>query len=394
MHIDVNSAFLSWTAIDLMRKGHRDIRNEYAVISDSSNSRSGIVLAKSMLAKEKGIITGEPLYMARKKYLPLKVYKPDFKIYQDMSNQLFQYISQYTPDYEVFSIDECYIDYTKVQKLYGDVLSFALKLKKEIKEQLGFTVNIGIANNKLCAKMASDFKKPDQVHTLYQYEIKEKMWPLEVESLFGIGRKTASILKSIGICTIGDLAKSNPHFLYRYFKNRAEEMIGAANGMDYSKVESQITMSKGISKSITLEENVETIDAIDKVLESISNDLGLALRKEGRHAYIVSVQLKDYKFLVYSKQRKLKNPTNVTSELYQISKQLVREMWDEEPIRLIGIRLEHLVESRNYQLSLFDDLIEHQTNSILEDTIVKINQKYGEHMIERASLMEHKIRKK
>lgn len=190
-HIDVNNAFLSWTAVDLLNKGYKyDIRNSYAVIGGDELARSGIVLAKSMPAKKLGIYTSETLYSARKKCRVLKVYPPNYKLYSEMSNKLFLLLSKYSPDIEITSIDECYMDYGKVKNMYGDEIEFAYKLKQEVKDTLGFTVNIGIANNKLCAKMASDFSKPDKVHTLFEYEIEEKMYPLKIDELFGVGKKT------------------------------------------------------------------------------------------------------------------------------------------------------------------------------------------------------------
>src|SRR5574344_1998019 len=207
MHIDVNNAFLSWTAVDMLKNGATiDIRNEVAVIGGDESKRRGIVLAKSIPAKKYGIMSAETLYSARKKYFKLKVYPPNYKLYEAMSKSLFELLNKYTPDIEIVSIDECFLDYGKVKNLYGDELDFAYKLKDEIYNTLGFTVNIGIANNKLCAKMASDFTKPNKVHTLYSYEVKEKMWPLPIGELFGIGKKTVPKLQAIGIEKISDLA--------------------------------------------------------------------------------------------------------------------------------------------------------------------------------------------
>lgn len=394
LHVDVNNAFLSWTAIDLIARGGKDIRDEYSVISASRNSRSGIVLAKSMKAKEKGIITGEPLYLAQRKCRYLKVYPPDYGLYQRMSNALFEFISTYTPDIEMFSIDECYIDYTNVQRLYGDVYAFAVKLKEEVKQKFGFTINIGIGNNKLCAKMASDFEKPDKIHTLYRDEVPKKMWSLEIERLFGVGKKTGVVLEGLGIHTIYDLAHADYQVLHKYFKNLTPDLINSANGLDDSRVISEYTMSKGMGNSITLEEDLENIEFIYKVLEAISNNLGLSLREEKRYAFVVSVQLKDRFFKSYSKQRKLKNATSLTGEIFQIAKQLATEMWDGEPIRLVGIRLDHLVDYSNYQMSLFEDIKKVEESSTLEDTLIQIKKKFGPHIIDKASLKDNKINKK
>ena len=220
MHIDVNNAFLSWTAIDLLSKGYdTDIRDIVAVIGGDEESRHGIVLAKSMKAKELGIKTAMSLYEARKIYPNVKVYPSNYPYYQEQSKKLMNLISNYTPDIEQFSVDECFIEYTYVKGLYGDPIEFAYKLKDEIKTKLGFTVNIGIGNNKLLAKMASDFTKPDKVHTLFLNEVETKMYPLDVGDLLWIGKKTKEKLNLLGIKTIGDLANSDPADLYRYFKN-------------------------------------------------------------------------------------------------------------------------------------------------------------------------------
>src|SRR5574344_247036 len=226
MHIDVNNAFLSWTAVDLLNKGYKyDIRNSYAVIGGDPKKRSGIVLAKSIPAKKMGVVTGETLYSARKKCPSLKSYYGDYKLYGEMSKKFINILKKYTPDIEQVSVDECYLDYGKVKKLYGDELEFAKKIQKEIFDTLGFTVNIGIANNKLCAKMASDFSKPNKIHTLYDYEVKTKMWPLPIGDLFGVGRRSVSKFELLNIHTIGDLAESDVNTLYKYFKNQSQYYI-------------------------------------------------------------------------------------------------------------------------------------------------------------------------
>src|SRR5574344_2796141 len=226
MHIDVNNAFLSWTAVYLLNNGSKyDIRNSYAVIGGDEEASKGIVLAKSTPAKKLGIVTGETLYSARKKCKVLKTYPMNHKYYQEMSNKLFSLLNKYTPDIEIASIDECYLDYGKIKSTYGDEKEFAKKIQQEIYDTLGFTVNIGIANNKLCAKMASDFTKPNKIHTLYDDEVKIKMWPLPIGDLFGVGRRSVSKFELLNIHTIGDLAESDVNTLYKYFKNQSQYYI-------------------------------------------------------------------------------------------------------------------------------------------------------------------------
>ena len=376
MHIDVNNAFLSWTAIYLLNNGSKyDIRESYAVIGGDETTRSGIVLAKSTPAKRLGIVTGETLYSARKKCRVLKTYPPNFKFYQEMSNKMFRLISQYTPDIEIASVDECYLEYTKIKSMQGAPLEFAKKLQKEILDELKFTVNIGIANNKLCAKMASDFTKPYKIHTLYDHEIKEKMWPLKVGELFGIGKKTVPKLNRLNIFTIKDLATTTPEILYPYFKNQSALMINWANGIDNSLVISEKREPKGIGNEITLNHDINNIEELNNNLLFLSEKVGMRIRKQNKYASVIVVILKDNKFKKFSHQKKLETPTNSTEEIYRISKKILTEMYKEEKIRLIGVRLDNLTDKKIKQVTIFDDINEEQKN--IDEVIDQVNNKYG-----------------
>lgn len=391
MHIDVNNAFLSWTAIDLLNKGSKyDIRGSYAVIGGDESKRSGIVLAKSTPAKRLGIKTGETLYSARQKCKVLKTYPANFKFYQEMSKKMFNLISKYTPDIEIASVDECYLDYTKIKKLEGDPLEFAKKLQKQILDELGFTVNIGIANNKLCAKMASDFSKPYKIHTLYKNEIEQKMWPLEVGELFGIGKKTVPKLNKLKIYTIKDLAQTTPETLYPYFKNQSGLMINWANGIDESLVITTPPEPKGIGNEITIDHDVNDIKELYNYLLFLSEKVGTRLRKQNKFARVVVVILKDNNFKRYSHQKKLEAPTNINDEIYSASKMILREIYNEEKIRLIGIRLDGLTDKKIKQVSMFDDEIKEEKE--IDKVVDEINVRYG-NKIKKASLLNSKLEK-
>ena len=394
-HIDVNNAFLSWTAIDLLNKGYKyDIRNSYAVIGGDESRRSGIVLAKSMSAKRLGIYTSETLYSARKKCKVLKVYPPDYKLYSEMSHKLFLLLSKYSPDIEIASIDECYMDYGKVKNMYGDPIKFAYKLKQEIKDTLGFTVNIGIANNKLCAKMASDFSKPDKVHTLFEYEIKDKMYPLQIDDLFGVGKKTAPKFHDIGIHTIGDLANADPNYLTKYFKNQAYNYINMAKGIDDSLVISEEGEPDSISNETTLNKDVSNKLELYQYLLSLSELVGVRIRKQKKYASVIAVILKDRYFKRRTHQKKLMNPTNITNEIYNFSKEIFDEMWDGEKVRLIGIRLDGLTDSSYFQTSLFEDTIKREEQEQIDIVIDNLKEKYGYKIIKKAGTINDKIRHK
>lgn len=385
-HIDVNNAFLSWSAKYLLQNGSKlDIREIPSVIGGDEQRRAGIVLAKSTIAKKFGILTGETLYSARRKCPGLKIYPPMHTFYQEQSNLLFNHLKNYSPDIETFSIDECFLDYGKVKKLYGDQLSFANKLKDEIKEKLGFTVNIGIGNNKLCAKMASDFSKPNQVHTLYANEIESKMGPLPIEDLFGIGRKTSPKLHDLNINYIRDLANADYSALSPYFKNQTAILIDKAKGIDNEPVISERPEYKGVSNTKTLPKDLTTKEEIFNALRGIAENIGISLRKDNRYAKVITIILKDCYFKVYTHQKKLKNATNLNLEIFNIAKKLVNEIWDETPIRLVGIRADNLVNELNYQVSLFDSFEDVKKLSKLDETVDKLKDKYGVDIIKTAN---------
>lgn len=380
MHIDVNNAFLSWTALELLQNGSKyDIRNSYAVIGGDPSARKGIVLAKSNPAKKQGVVTAETLYSAKKKCPVLRVYKPNYSFYQKMSNSMFQLLYKYTPDIEIASIDECYLDYTPIKHIYGDPLDFAKKIQSEIYENLGFTVNIGIANNKLCAKMASDFEKPFKIHTLYENEVISKMWPLQVGELFGIGKKTVPKLEKLNIYTISDLANSDLDKLSKYFKNQAQYLINRANGIDESKVVSTPPERKGIGNEITLPKDIETKDEVFNCFKILSEQISARLKKMEKYALTITIILKDNLFTRSTHQKKLLNAIRNSEDILKIAKELYLEMKYEKPIRLIGIRVNNLTDMVIHQVSIFESNIEE--NIKLEKTVNDLKEKYGTKII-------------
>lgn len=387
-HIDVNNAFLSWTAVALLKKGYKiDIRTIPSIIAGDEQKRQGIVLAKSPIAKKYGIKTAETIYQAKKKCPNIQIFSPDFKIYYEQSKNLFNYLKQYSPLIEQFSIDECFLDMTGTNYLYKDYLKLADKIRTEIYNLFGFTVNIGIGNNKLCAKMASDFEKPNKVHTLYKNEIEQKLWPLDVEDLFMCGKKSKIILNNLNIYTIKDLAYFDSKTLEKYFKNQAKYLKEAAWGIDYSKVETTKTSkNQSISISETLPFDMLDKEKIKEVLFRQIQEITRELRQKKLFARTIAIIYKNKNFVSYSAQTKLNNPSDNTSEIFKVLIKLFEKSFKNEPIRLIGIRLTDLQKTKEKQISIFDTNLEEKENSKIEKTMDKINNKFGKSLVAPASL--------
>ena len=386
-HIDVNNAFLSWTAVYLLQNGYpKDIRNIPSIIGGDEKTRRGIVLAKSPVAKKYGIVTAETIYSARKKCQNLEVFPSNYQWYEQKSNELMKYLSQYSPVLEQLSIDECFLDMTGMKYIYQDLLKLAYQIKDEIKEKFGYTVNIGIANNKLCAKMASDFEKPDKVHTLFAEEIETKMWPLPIEDLFMVGHQTASLLKALKIDTIGSLATTNLEFLKKHFKNQAEFLHNQANGIDPSPVEVKKEKNQSISTSTTLPYDYRDLKQLEEILLEQAEEVGRKLRNKKQYTSTVGIILKDSNFQVTQHQMKLPTSIHKTEEIYEVAKKLLEEFWQNNPIRLIGIKLQNLEENKKDQVSLFDQVEEQNKEDKVQEIIDSINNKFGHTTVTIASI--------
>lgn len=389
-HVDVNNAFLSWSALDMLKNGSKiDIRTIPAVVGGDESKRRGIVVAKSMPAKKAGIVTGEPLYTARRKVDNLFVVQTNKNNYVKYSREFYKILCNYSPVVERYSIDECFLDMTGTEKIFGSPIDVAYKIKDEIKDKLGFTVNVGIGNCKICAKMASDFEKPDKVHTLFEDEIKTKMWPLKVDDLFMVGKSSSKKLHEIGIHTIEDLALADINMLTRYFKSMGKMMYEYANGIDYSPVERPIPKNQGIGHSTTLPEDIYDISDLKKVLYKLSCMVGMRLRGEKKYATVVSVQLKNNSFFNYQHQKKLINPVSSNEDIYDISTELLKSMWKGDPIRLVGLRVSDFTDQTYEQMSLFEEAGKKEKRDTVQKTLDKINKKFGSNTIKSAALFNN-----
>ena len=388
LHIDVNNAFLSWTAVHMLKNGSQiDIRTIPAVIGGDESKRSGIVLAKSPVAKKFGIVTGEPIYFAKKKCNNLQIYKGDFATYKYYSKLFYNILIQYSDKVERFSIDECFVDMTNSLK-DRDIVDIAYEIKDRIYKELGFTVNVGVSSNKLLAKMASDFEKPNRVHTLFVNEIESKMWPLNVADLFGIGKKTIPKLLKMNIKTIGDLAQTDQSYLIKKFGKFGNMIWEHANGIDNSPVEENNQPPKSVGNQQTLPSDLYTKQDIEKVLVHIAEEVTYRLRKYNLLSTVISVNLRTNKFEDYSHQKKLLNPTSNTKEVIMAAKEVLKEMELKGPIRQVGLKLDKLTSSEEYQISLFDNDLNNSTHNKLDKldkTLDELKEKYGYTKITRGT---------
>lgn len=355
-HIDVNSAFLSWTAVKMLREGYQDIRLVPSVVSGDPEDRRSIVTAASMPAKRLGIKTAEPVSMALRKYPDLLIVKGDWEWYGQCSRDFLDICRRYSPVLQQFSIDECFIDMT-MRNWGEDPVDVATRLKDEIKSTLGFTVNVGVGSNKLLAKMASEFEKPDKVHTLWQEDIQEKMWPLNVRELLWVGKKTEEKLRRYGIHTIGDLAGISVGSLTRLVgKKFALQLHDNANGRDDSPVETEIPEAKSISAERTFPNDIGTEKEIDRALFNVACIVAHRMRRAEFHTSCVSVFIKYRDFSTAQKQHQMSQPTDITAVILNEARKMISEIWDgHSPIRQIGLGVSRLTHEDAIQMSIFED---------------------------------------
>ena len=394
-HIDVNSAYLSWTAVEQLKNGAAvDLREIPAIIGGDQKSRHGVVLAKSPAAKRYGIRTGEPVANAFRKCPNLVTAPPDHKMYREKSRLLMEYLRTFTKEIEQVSVDECYMDFTGIADRWNSPVDGAVEIKDGIKERFGFTVNIGISTNKLLAKMASDFEKPDRIHTLYPEEIKEKMWPLPIGELYMAGKSSVEVLKKLEINTIGDLAQADLKLIMLHLKSHGKMLWEFANGIGTSVVQSEPDEAKGIGNSTTLSEDAATMEEIRPVFERLAQSVGGRLKKAEKKAGMVSMEIKYYDFRTVSHQIQLDKPANDPEVLKETACSLFLEVWSGEPVRLLGIRTSKLTdEAAPEQLSIFDIEIPKEPDEKhkrLKKAMDEINGRFGDGAVMKASLMPKK----
>lgn len=388
-HIDVNSAFLSWEAVYRMtvEGEEEDLRLVPSIVGGDREQRHGVVLAKSTPAKKFGIVTGEPIAHALQKCPELVIVPSRHNIYEYYSSKFMDILREYSPVVEQYSIDEAFMDMTGMEQLFGPPVECAYKIKERIKKELGFTVNVGISINHLLAKMAGDLKKPDLVHTLFPEEIEAKMWPLPVEDLFFVGKATAAKLHTLGIHTIGELAKSDRGMLYQHLKSTGDTIWKFANGIDEVVSGRKNQEAKGYSNETTTSHDVTEKEEAEEILLSLVEQVSGRLRADGKKAEVVSVGIKDAWFVSSSHQCVLPNPTAGTRELYEHACRLLSEFWDGKPIRLLNFYASRITEEEGRQMFLFDTT-DYEKQERADAAMDAIREKFGAGAIKRAAFLK------
>ncbi len=391
-HVDVNSAFLSWEAV--YRKEILgeilDLRTIPSAVGGDISKRHGIILAKSTPAKQYNIQTGEPIHHALQKCPGLVLVPPNHTLYEQSSRSLLDLLYQYTPDIEPFSIDEAFLNMTGACIGYDSPEDVAHIIKDTIKNKLGFTVNIGISTNKLLAKMASDFEKPDLVHTLFLEEIPLKMWPLPLEELFFVGRATSKTLHGLGLKTIGDIANTDVNILKAHIGNKHGQVIhNFAHGIDEDSVDSVASPNKGYGNSTTLSQDVTDYKTANLILLSLSETVAARLRADDVKCNCITVEVTDCDFNHQSHQTTILSATNTTNVIYETACKLLEEFWNGSPLRLLGVRTTKLSTEDYTQMNLFD-MVKNEKLEKLDKALDSIRDRFGNDSVKRASFMDHK----
>ena len=393
-HVDANSAFLSWTAAYRIKVlgETEDLRDVPSVVAGDKASRHSIILAKSAPAKKYGIQTGEPLFQALEKCPDLRIVAPDYGLYVEASRHFVEMLRQFSPVVEQYSIDEAWVDMTGTRRLFGDPRLAAEKMRQRIWEELGFTVNIGISSNKLLAKMAGDFEKPNKVHTLFPEEMESKFWPLPVRDLFLVGSATERKLKTLGIYTIGQLAAADVHVLKKRLGKHGETIWHFANGRNAEIVTPEPAENKGYGNSITTAQDVTNHEEGYQVLLSLCETVGTRMRKDDQWGSCVSIHLRTFEFQHYSHQMMLHGATNITQTIFEAACQLLDEAWDAQvPLRQMGVQVTRLSKEPYQQYDLFSGVspVQYEKKLRLGETVDSLRDKFGEDIIRRAKFAQN-----
>lgn len=391
LHCDCNSFYASVETV--LNPAYKNVP---MAVCGSEEDRHGIVLAKNELAKKYNIQTAETVYSAKKKCPGLVIAKPHHSEYIKYSRAVNAIYSRYTDMIEPFGIDESWLDVTKSTRLFGSGLEIAERIRNDVKKETGLTISIGVSFNKIFAKLGSDYKKPDAVTVIDESNFKSIVFPLPVSDLLYVGKKTAGILFSAGIKTIGQLAAADPETLDVLLGKMGDVLHKYANGLDSSPVSPSEEDAKSISNGLTFKHNLVSRDQYRIGIEYLSEEIGEKLRKKHLLCGTVAITIKDENLNVIQRQRPQRPPTDITKEIANTAYNLLLDSWiDLKPIRMITVSATGLMrrESSSEQISFFDSNInvKREKSEKRDNAVDKIRQKYGNASIINGAIIDSDI---
>ena len=362
-------------------------------------ARHGIILAKNEHAKRYGVQTAETIYEARRKCPSLVLVRAHHELYNQYSKEIFSYYNTFTNQVEPFGLDEAWLDVSGSQKLFGSGFEIAEQIRRGVKEKFGLTVSVGVSFNKVFAKLASDYKKPDATTVFSPSDWKEKIFPLPVGSLLSVGHTAEEKFSVFGVKTIGDLARLNPLFLSENFGKTGEMLSRYANGLDDSAVcvFGQGDPIKSIGNSFTFPRDLEQEDEVNAGLRALADKVASRLRAHRLYATSVSITVRDNTLHTITRQMPLKTPTHLSDDLFDAAKQLLKaSRTSDRDIRMLGISANKLTDesAAGEQISLFDapeQPAKKQRKENREGAVDRIRQKFGSDSIRHASTVSNDI---
>lgn len=394
--VDMNAFFISCE----MSRNSNIIGKPAAVAGDPKN-RTGIILAANYEARKFGVKTTMVIHQALKLCPDMILVPPDHHFYEAKSQAVMKILSNYSPIIEQNSIDEAWLDMTGTENLFGKPVEVAQNIMENINDGLGLWCSIGISENKLLSKIASEIKKPMGITELWLKDIQTKLWPLKATDLYGIGKQTGIKLNNLGIETIGDLANYNTKTLVKILGKQGIELQRLANGIDNSLVTPHIAGEmKSIGRSTTLIEDVVNIEDVRSIFLEMCEEVGYDARKNYKKARTIQITIKYSDFQSITRQISIE-PTYLTKDIYEKGFSLLKKNWNDiKPVRLIGISITGFDQnSLSAQLSLFDQIEDFegvsdqsQKEEMLEKAIDSIRSRLGKNAVSRATQIKKQNR--
>jgi DNA polymerase-4 len=351
------------------------LRNRPIIVCGDPSRRHGIVLAASYEAKEYGVETGMAVFEAKRLCPPAELVPPRMGTYLRISAHIVDILSQFSPLVEPFSVDEAFVELTGCEKLFGEGIEAARRIKERILRETGIRCSIGVGPNKLLAKMAAEMEKPNGLTLLTEEDVPKRLWPLPVIRLFGVGPRISQHLKRMGIRTIGDLAQADPAMLERRFGIIGRVLHCSARGVDSSPVDPcSLDKNRSIGHQFTLPRDYTKVSDLRTVLRELAEEVAARARKAGYTGRTVSLTLRSFDFGSVHRSLTLSEPTNIGRKVFEAAEVLLRRHWDHRPVRLIGITLSNLSSDRVMQLDLFG---KREREQRLAEAIDAIRNRFG-----------------